>query len=177
MLTRLFAQASKLRSLWFSFENCHKLWGTPVGLIKAILTSHLVQVPGSYYATSPAVGLEAEDFPMGDGLIRSQAFLAQVATRAVVFIEADNVDIGLVAFLAIGMDEVGSCDLGVTADQRVAKGEELGTFRFGGSSWCLLLREEVKIQWEIGVERIESEEGEGEIIKVNERIATVESQQ
>ena len=58
---------------------------------------------GMCYATCPAVGLQTDAFLKGDGLIRSQAFLAQVATWAVVFIEADDVEIGLMAFLAVGI--------------------------------------------------------------------------
>ena len=45
-------------------------WHSPVGgtVMKAYV------IPGTYYAASPAVGLETEAVPKGDGLIRSQAF-------------------------------------------------------------------------------------------------------
>ena len=144
-------------------------WNSPVAgvVVKAYV------IPGSYYATSPAVGHEADVYPNGDGLIRSQTYLAQMATRAVVFIEADDSKIGLVAFLAIGMDEVSSCDVRVIGSQRVEKGEELGTFRFGGSSWCLLLRREVRVKWKVDEERMRAKDGEGQIVKVNEKIAIV----
>jgi hypothetical protein len=42
----------------------------------------------------------------------SQAYLAHVAVRAIILIDADNPVIGLVAFLAVGMDEVSSCMIG-----------------------------------------------------------------
>jgi phosphatidylserine decarboxylase len=72
----------------------------------------------------------------------SQAYLAHVAVRAIILIEADNPVIGLMAFLAVGMDEVSSCMIGehVKPGYHVAKGEELGCFQFGGSTHCLVFR-------------------------------------
>ena len=72
----------------------------------------------------------------------SQPYLAHVAVRAIILIEADDPVIGLVAFVAIGMGEVSSCviDEKVTPGYHVAKGEELGYFQFGGSTHCLVFR-------------------------------------
>ncbi len=72
----------------------------------------------------------------------SQSYLAHVAARAIFVIEADNPVIGQLAFVAIGMSEVSSCVLRseLTPGHRVAKGEELGYFQFGGSTHCVVFR-------------------------------------
>ena len=62
------------------------------------------------------------------------------------FIECDNPDIGLMAFLGVGMCEVSTCDITVKEGQHVNKGDELGMFHFGGSTHCLLFRKGVNVQ-------------------------------
>ncbi|KAI1484545.1 Phophatidylserine decarboxylase-domain-containing protein [Biscogniauxia mediterranea] len=79
------------------------------------------------------------------GISVAQGYLTALATRAVVFIQADNPAIGLMAFVGVGMDEVSTCEITVSQGQHVKKGEQLGMFHFGGSSHCLLFREGVKI--------------------------------
>ncbi|KAI0117951.1 Phophatidylserine decarboxylase-domain-containing protein [Nemania sp. FL0031] len=80
------------------------------------------------------------------GFRQSQGYLAALATRAVIFIQADNPVIGLMAFVAVGMDEVSTCEITVRQGQRIDKGEQLGMFHFGGSSHCLLFREGVRVE-------------------------------
>ena len=75
-----------------------------------------------------------------------QGYLTAVATRAVVFIEADNPAIGLMAFIGVGMVEVSTCDITVEVGQHVEKGEQIGMFHFGGSTHCLLFRKGVNVQ-------------------------------
>jgi phosphatidylserine decarboxylase len=62
--------------------------------------------------------------------------------RAIILIEADDPVIGLVAFVAVGIGEVSSCliDTNIAPGYHVAKGEELGYFQFGGSTYCLVFR-------------------------------------
>lgn len=93
-------------------------------------------IPGTYYSELEA---EGED-PAGPN--NSQAYIAHVAARALILIEADEPRIGLMAVLLVGMGEVSSCriDAGVTPGARIAKGDELGFFQFGGSSHCLVFR-------------------------------------
>lgn len=43
------------------------------------------------------------------------------------------------------MTEVSTCDVTVKEGQHVKKGDQLGMFHFGGSSWALLLRKGVKV--------------------------------
>lgn len=72
---------------------------------------------------------ETTDIHKSDDLADAQGYLSALATRAVVIIEAANSDIGLVAFVGIGMDEVSTCEITVREGQKVKKGEELGMLR------------------------------------------------
>lgn len=80
------------------------------------------------------------------GISVGQGYLTALATRAVIFIEADNPAIGLMAFIGVGMDEVSTCEITVKEGQHVKKGEQTGMFHFGGSSHCLLFRKGVKVE-------------------------------
>ena len=71
--------------------------------------------------------------------------MSAVATRAILFNEADNLAIGLVAVIAIGMVEVSSCDVTVKEGQHVQKGEQIGMFHFGGSTHCVVFRPGVNL--------------------------------
>ncbi|XP_065900352.1 uncharacterized protein [Dysidea avara] len=77
-----------------------------------------------------------------------QGYLAEVQTRAIIAIEADNPYIGLMCFVAIGMVEVSSCDITVTEGQWVKKGQQLGMFHFGGSTHCLIFRPGVELKFD-----------------------------
>ncbi|KAI1398499.1 Phophatidylserine decarboxylase-domain-containing protein [Hypoxylon fuscum] len=79
------------------------------------------------------------------GISVAQGYLTALATRAVVFIQADNPAIGLMAFVGVGMDEVSTCEITVSQGARVTKGDQLGMFHFGGSSHCLLFRAGVPV--------------------------------
>src|SRR5208283_1127453 len=117
---------------FLSAENYHR-WHSPVsGTIKKIQ-----QVPGSYYAEAFSEGFD----PAGPN--NSQGYIAHVATRALIFIEADNPTIGLMCVVPIGMAEVSSCVVTVSEGQRVKKGEQVGYFQFGGSTHCLVFQPEV----------------------------------
>lgn len=94
-------------------------------------------VPGTYYA-------EVNTYPYdGAGPNNSQGYITHVAARAVILIESDNKDIGLMAFIAVGMAEVSSCVIGVKEGQHLNKGDELGYFQFGGSTHCLIFQKDV----------------------------------
>ncbi|PHH84954.1 hypothetical protein CDD83_1119 [Cordyceps sp. RAO-2017] len=119
-------------------------WHAPV----AGTVRRAVNVPGSYYSTPLSAGVGDANVTDIDpnGVINAQAYLTAVSARAVVFIEADNPAIGLMAFVAVGMTEVSSCQITVREGQRVRKGQELGTFHYGGSSHCLLFRPGVEFE-------------------------------
>lgn len=80
------------------------------------------------------------------GISVAQGYLTALATRAIIFIEADNKDIGLMAFIGVGMDEVSTCEITVKEGQHIKKGDETGMFHFGGSTHCLLFRKGVKVE-------------------------------
>ena len=82
----------------------------------------------------------------GHSLSTGQGYIAHLATRAIIFIKADNPAIGLMAFIGIGMDEVSTCEITVKEGQHVKKGEETGMFHFGGSTHCLLFRKGVTVE-------------------------------
>ena len=98
------------------------------------------------------------------------AGLTQVATRALIFIEADHPAIGLMCFMAVGMAEVSTCDITVSVGQRVGKGEQLGMFHFGGSTHCLIFRPQTKLDFDLHGETPGLDAGN---IAVNARLATV----
>lgn len=94
-------------------------------------------IPGTYYA-------EVNEFPYDDaGPNDSQAYITHVAARAIIMIEADNKDIGMVCFMPVGMSEVSSCDVTVKKGDKVKKGDSLGRFLFGGSTHCLIFEPDV----------------------------------
>ena len=114
-------------------------WHSPVSgrVVKAYVQ------PGTYYAETLAEGLD----PAGPN--DSQAYITEVATRAMIFIQADNPDIGLMCFMPVGMAEVSTCAITVYEGQHVKKGDQLGMFHFGGSTHCLIFRPGVKLTFDL----------------------------
>ena len=100
-------------------------------------------IDGSYYAQTPAVGFD----PAGPN--ESQGYITQVASRALMFIEADNPRIGLMAVLFVGMAEVSSNEVTVYEGQHVKKGDQLGMFHFGGSTHTLIFRPKVHLEFDL----------------------------
>jgi phosphatidylserine decarboxylase len=114
-------------------------WHAPVS--GRVVKTRLIE--GTYFSESLAEGLD----PAGPNY--SQGYISELATRGLIFIETDNPNIGLMAFLAIGMAEVSTCDIRVYEGQRIAKGDEIGMFHFGGSTHCLIFRPEVSISFDL----------------------------
>ena len=116
---------------FLSATNYHR-WHSPVA---GTIVRAFVQ-PGTYYSEADSEGADAVD-PAD-----SQGYLAHVATRAIIIIEADHSALGTVGFVAVGMSEVSSCLIGadLTPGHHVDKGDELGYFQFGGSTHCLLFQ-------------------------------------
>jgi phosphatidylserine decarboxylase len=119
---------------------------------------------GSYYSQTPVEGFDPE------GPNRSQAYLTEVATRAIILIEADDPAIGLMGVLFVGMAEASTCEITVYEGQRVCKGQEMGAFHFGGSTHCLLFRPGVDLDFDL---RGQSPGLDTVNVPVNSRIATV----
>jgi phosphatidylserine decarboxylase len=116
---------------FLSATNYHR-WHSPVAgtIVRAFVEE------GTYYSEADSEGAGAVE-PMN-----SQSYLAHVAARAIILIQADDPVIGLMAFVAVGMSEVSSCliDSKVTPGYHVGKGDELGYFQYGGSTHCLVFR-------------------------------------
>jgi phosphatidylserine decarboxylase len=116
---------------FLSAINYHR-WHSPVSgtIVRAYLQA------GTYYSEADAEGADAVE------PTNSQSYLAHVAARAVILIEADDPVIGLMAVVLVGMSEVSSCMIHskLTPGYHVAKGEELGYFQYGGSTHCLVFR-------------------------------------
>ncbi|ACS79166.1 phosphatidylserine decarboxylase family protein [Maridesulfovibrio salexigens] len=135
-------------------------WHSPVSgkIVKTKL------IDGSYYAQSPTAGFD----PASPN--KSQGYITQVAARALIFIEADNPDIGLMAVMFVGMAEVSSNEITVYEGQLVKKGDQLGMFHFGGSTHVLIFRPEVNLDFDLHGQTPGLESSN---IPVRSRIATV----
>jgi phosphatidylserine decarboxylase len=134
-------------------------WHSPVS--GTVVTIH--HQPGTYYAEdywegfgksgryphphtrrlSHGTGHEAD--PSGPN--KSQAYLSEVATRAMIYTRADDPSIGLVCALFIGIAEVSSCEVTVKTGQHVMGGDEIGMFHYGGSTYCLLFQAGVDLDF------------------------------
>ena len=135
-------------------------WHSPVSgkLVKVKL------IDGSYYAEALSAGYD----PAGPN--DSQAYITHVASRALVFIQADNPQIGLICVIFVGMAEVSSNEVTVYEGQHVSKGDDLGTFHFGGSTYVLIFRPGVKLQFDL---RGQTPGPDSKDIPVRSRIATL----
>ena len=121
-------------------------------------------IDGAYYSES----WEERFDPAGPN--DSQGYITELATRALIFIKADNPDLGLMCFMAVGMAEVSTCEITVYEGQHIKKGDELGMFHFGGSTHCLIFRPEVNLEFDL---HGQTPGLKAHNIKVRERIATV----
>ncbi|CCO34959.1 phosphatidylserine decarboxylase [Rhizoctonia solani AG-1 IB] len=151
-------------TIYQAFLSAYKYhrWASPVnGTIERIEI-----IPGTYYAESPMMGFDNPEGPDPAGPNLSQGYITAIAARALVWIKCDNPEIGLLGFLAVGMSEVSTCQVTVSKDQRVSKGDELGMFHFGGSTHCLLFRQGVKVTFDKQYEP-------GSEVLLNAPIATV----
>jgi phosphatidylserine decarboxylase len=116
---------------FLSATNYHR-WHSPVAgtIVRAFVRE------GTYYSEADSEGKDATE------PTNSQSYLAHVAARAIILIEADDPVIGLMAFVPVGMSDVSSCMIipGLTPGYHVEKGEEVGHFQYGGSTHCLVFR-------------------------------------
>jgi len=135
-------------------------WHSPVS---GTVTKAYVK-DGTYYSEAPSEGFD----PAGPN--DSQGYITAVATRALIFLEADNPDIGLMCVMPVGMAEVSTCQLTVYEGQHVKKGDQIGMFHFGGSTHCLIFRSGVNLEFDLHghTPGLRSKD-----IPVNARIATV----
>jgi phosphatidylserine decarboxylase len=138
-------------------------WHSPVS--GRIVKTRLID--GSYYASALSAGLD----PASPN--ESQAYITQVASRALIFIEADNPDIGLMCVVFVGMAEVSSNEITVYEGQHVKKGDQLGMFHFGGSTHVLIFRPEVNLEFDL---RAQTPGPDSVNIPVRSKIATIQGE-
>ena len=146
---------------FLSAENYHR-WHTPVSGTVTMVR----HIPGTYYAEAASEGFD----PAGPN--NSQGYIAHVATRALIFIEADNPTIGLLCLVPIGMAEVSSCLVTVTVGQHVTKGDQVGYFQFGGSTHCLVLRPGAVSEFVLGAIPQGADGSNSTLVKLNSVLAS-----
>ncbi|HGJ5891047.1 MAG TPA: phosphatidylserine decarboxylase family protein [Arsenophonus apicola] len=135
-------------------------WHAPVS--GKVIKTKLIN--GSYYSQAISMGFDPE------APNKSQGYINEVATRALIFIEADEPKIGLMCFMAVGMAEVSTCEIIVYEGQHITKGQEIGMFHFGGSTHCLIFRPEVSLEFDL---HGQTPGLDSHNIPINSRIATV----
>ncbi len=136
-------------------------WHSPVSgrVIKAYVQE------GTYYSETLSEGFD----PAGPN--DSQGYITEVAARALIFIEADNPDIGLMCVMPVGMAEVSTCQITVYEGQHVKKGDQIGMFHFGGSTHCLIFGPHVNLDFDLHGQTPGLNSSN---IPINSRIATVQ---
>lgn len=144
---------------FLSAKSYHR-WHSPVS--GRVVKTRVVD--GTYYSETMYEGFD----PAGPN--DSQGYITEVATRALIFIQADNPAIGLMCFMAVGMAEVSTCQIAVYEGQKIQKGQQLGMFHFGGSTHCLIFRPEVQLDFDMHGQTPGLNSNN---IPINSRIATV----
>jgi phosphatidylserine decarboxylase len=119
---------------FLSAYNYHR-WHAPVA--GTVVDAYVV--PGTYYSEAASAG------PDPAGPNGSQGYLTAVATRAVIVIDTGVAGLGTVACVYVGMAEVSSCVIGAGVGTRLAKGDEIGFFQYGGSTHCLIFERATRI--------------------------------
>ncbi|KAL6872825.1 phosphatidylserine decarboxylase family protein [Trichoderma novae-zelandiae] len=129
---------------FLSATSYHR-WDSPVN--GTVL--HAEVLPGTYFAAPTVTGFFGEDGPDPASPDLAQGYITHFATRCVFYIDAKK--IGLIALLYVGMADVSSCEIASEFQDLpekgapVRKGQELGMFHHGGSTYCLLVPKETKV--------------------------------
>ena len=144
---------------YLSATSYHR-WHSPVS--GTIYKTELVD--GSYYSATHNI----QNDPASPNM--SQGYLAQVAARGIIYIQADNPHIGLMCFVSLGMSEVSSNEITIEEKDKVKKGDQLGMFHYGGSTHLLIFRPGVNIEFDT---RGQTPGLHTENIHVKSKIATV----
>lgn len=116
----------------------------------------------------------------------SQGYQASVNTRALVFIESDNKNIGMVCVIPIGITEISSVTLEyktlkmkegkpLKVGQHVEKGDQLGYFSYGGSSMALVFQPGAIDRFIVPNRPSSTNPDDGPPIRVNAQIAFARS--
>ncbi|KIJ63757.1 hypothetical protein HYDPIDRAFT_29108 [Hydnomerulius pinastri MD-312] len=109
-------------------------WHSPID--GTVVAAYIV--PGTYYAGRVDVDDNPPEHLDIDILSRSLPLTAAISTRAVILIECDNPNVGIVAFVGVGLAEISTTKIAVKVGDKLKKGDELGSFHFGGSTYLLM---------------------------------------
>ncbi|QYT02064.1 Phosphatidylserine decarboxylase [Trichoderma simmonsii] len=129
---------------FLSATSYHR-WDSPISG-KVLYTE---VIPGTYFAAPTVTGFSNPDGPDPASPDLAQGYITHFATRAVYYIA--NPKIGIIALLYVGMADVSSCEINEKfidipeGGVQVQKGEELGMFHHGGSTYCLLIPKGTKV--------------------------------
>ena len=122
-------------------------------------------IPGTYFS-QPYYTDSSADY------IASQPYLSHVAARGIVVIEAKNKALGTVLFIPIGMVDVSTVDLKqIQGKESVKKGENIGTFHFGGSTHLLIFEPGKQLAFDL--QGIKPDPNGDKFLNVRSRIATL----
>ncbi|KAF4950752.1 hypothetical protein FSARC_13096 [Fusarium sarcochroum] len=103
---------------FLSAKSYHR-WHAPLSGTVA----EIDQVAGSYYGENLFEGLVGDpQSPDPAAPNYSQPYISAVATRAIIWIKADNRVIGLMAIVFMGMVEVSGCEFTVASGDHITKG-------------------------------------------------------
>jgi phosphatidylserine decarboxylase len=122
-------QGGAVYQAYLSQFNYHR-WNAPIS--GAIVDAYLVD--GSYYSDADVQAMELI------GPLASQGYMSSVVARAVVLIESGDETMGIVACIFVGMAEISSCVIEVDEGDCIEKGDELGYFQYGGSTYCVIFQ-------------------------------------
>ena len=114
--------------------NYHR-WHSPIN--GTIEKAYVKQ--GLYFTQDNSMKEDKTDQDMSEG------YLTNVETRAIIYIKADDENIGTVCVMPVGMVEISSCNINknIKPGKKVKKGDELGYFAYGGSTHCLIFEPNV----------------------------------
>jgi len=151
---------------FLSAYNYHR-WHAPVsGTI-----SDIYLVEGTYYSEAESEGQD----PAGPN--NSEGYITSVAARMVIVFDCDERSMGKLACVFVGMAEVSSCISEVKVGQHVSKGDEIGYFQFGGSTYCLIFQKDVVIvnqfTFHQAIFKATFDDENPPVIKLNTKIAVV----
>ena len=138
---RFYGSESKGATVYQAFLSARSYhrWHSPING-KVVGTR---MIPGTYYSETRPEGFD----PAAPN--DSQGYITQVAARALIYMEADSPNIGLMCFMAVGMAECSTCEIKVPEGASVRKGDEIGSFHFGGSTHCLIFRPGVEVHFDL----------------------------
>ena len=145
---------------------CYHRWHSPVS--GTIVKSY--KLGGTYFIDSPGFQLAGEP-KSSNNFNDSQPMLSVVSVRQVFIIKLNDQSNRYIAVIEIGMCEISSCQPTVIEGQAVKKGDQLGYFQFGGSSYAIIFDKKLSLNFNPDI-RLTDTKGDIRLHKVNSWLAT-----